>query len=68
MISYMEWLNEAEQLVHEGHDDELKQLLCQIMWVQNLTNTTQAQDIFEAWYKEMITETQYEILIQVEGE
>lgn len=66
MISYMKWLSEAEHLMQEGHDDELKQLLCQIMWVQNLTNTTEAQDIFDTWYKEMVTGTQYETLIQVE--
>lgn len=68
-INYIEWLNKAEQLAYKLEDDELKQLIKQISWISNLTNTDEAQEIFDIWYNEMITDTQYETLIQIgEGE
>ena len=59
--SYMEWLNKAEQSAYELDDDELKKLIKQISWIQNLTNTDAAQEIFNAWYGEMIKNTEYDV-------
>ena len=61
MANYMKWLDEAKLLVE--HEEDVKELLKQIWWIQNLTNTTKAQEIFEIWYNEMVRNTEYDIII-----
>ena len=65
-INYIDWIKRLEQLMYKLADDELRKLFKQISWILNLTNCTKAQDIFDEWYKEMVTGTQYETLIQLE--
>lgn len=71
MISYSKFLEQAEELVSEGHDDQLKLLLCQIKWIDYLTTVSQKQVqwIFEIWYKEIFELTEYARIIKFdEGE
>ena len=69
MISFIDWLKKVKtasrEVINENitvTDEYLLNLINQIEWIQNLTDTTKAQEIFEIWYKEMVEETPYDII------
>lgn len=69
MISFIDWLKKVKtasrEVINENitvTDEYLLNLIYQIEWIQNLTDTTKAQEIFEIWYKEMVEETPYDLV------
>lgn len=64
MVNYMRWLDEANLLVQQTYDENVKELIEQISWILNLTNIDKAQEIFNYWYGEMIEDTEYEFIFE----
>lgn len=71
MVDYKKFLEQAEEFISEGHDEQFYLLLCQIKWIDYLTSVPQKQVqwIFEIWYKEIFELTEYARIIKFdEGE